>query len=89
MNDLINNYHNLSVDKQKLIRILLDEQGIDLNSRVILPRNGKSNIMPMSFAQKRLWFLEKMEPDTPLYIIPTGVKNTGRDKFRKFCICNQ
>lgn len=78
MEALLKNYLNLSTQKQELIKVLLKEQGIDINDKIILSQKRVSNIFPMSYAQKRLWFLEKLEPESPLYIIPSGVKITGK-----------
>jgi len=77
MKELLENYHQLSLEKQKLVKLLLKEQGIDINSAVILPQKREGNLYPMSFAQQRIWFLEQLEPESPLYIIPSGVKIKG------------
>ena len=39
-----------------------------------VPRNGK---MPLSYAQERLWVLDQIEPDNPLYNIPRALRLRG------------
>ncbi|WP_370644037.1 amino acid adenylation domain-containing protein [Myxococcus sp. RHSTA-1-4] len=38
------------------------------------PRDGE---LPLSFAQQRLWFLYRMEPDSPVYNMPAVLRLTG------------
>jgi amino acid adenylation domain-containing protein len=38
------------------------------------PRDGHP---PLSFAQQRLWFLEQVDPGTPVYLMPAAVRLSG------------
>jgi amino acid adenylation domain-containing protein len=42
-----------------------------------LPR-GEVGRLPLSFAQQRLWFLDQMDPGSPLYNVPLAFRVEGR-----------
>ena len=50
------------------------EQGLDAPP---LKPIGRDQALPLSFAQQRLWFLDQLEPDNPLYNVPHVVRMTG------------
>ncbi|MEM8531146.1 MAG: amino acid adenylation domain-containing protein [Chloroflexota bacterium] len=55
----------LSPEKQKLLSLLLKRKGADFNT------------FPLSFSQKRLWFLNKLEPNSPAYNLFAAFQLTG------------
>lgn len=63
----------LSGKKRAVLEALLREQGIGEAKTERIPRRTESEPAPLSFAQQRIWFLDQLEPENPLYNIHTGV----------------
>ena len=78
MNDIIQDISKLSPEKKKLLELLLKEQNVDLAESKIIPASRETNRFPLSYAQQRMWFLEQLEPGTPLYNNPAAVMLTGQ-----------
>src|SRR5487761_1170347 len=46
-----------------------------------IPRISQGEPLPLSFAQQRLWFLQQLEPGSPLYTIPVAWRLSGHIQF--------
>lgn len=58
------------VDRQK--------ERIDSSSSLLAAQDSKKSMLPMSFAQQRLWFLQRLRPDQTAYHIPFVLRIRGR-----------
>ena len=62
--------------KRELFARLLKKQGLDV-ARAI-PRRGEAGNHELSFAQRRLWFLDQFAPGNAAYNIPAAFHLEGR-----------
>jgi hypothetical protein len=49
------------------------EEKCALLAQLLRKKADKSNLLPLSFAQSRLWFLAPLEPESPAYNIPATI----------------
>ncbi len=70
---------SFSAERQQLLRLRLKEKGVRAPVRDAIPRRAPSNLPPaLSFAQQRLWLLDRLEPGNAVYNIPLAVRLSGR-----------
>jgi len=55
----------------------MSNKSSDLMAVPRIPRRVNRESIPLSFAQQRLWFLDQLEPNSPLYNVPTAVRLSG------------
>jgi amino acid adenylation domain-containing protein len=68
----------LAARKPEIISFLRTSHDPWREERSVIPRIDRSGLLPLSFAQQRLWFLNQLDPDSPVYNIPITVRMRGR-----------
>ncbi len=77
MNEIQKKIASLPGEKRALFEIMLREQGVDLSQIMITPQDRETDVFPLSFSQQRLWFLDRLEPGSPLYNINSVIRMRG------------
>ncbi|MCD4691529.1 MAG: amino acid adenylation domain-containing protein, partial [Calditrichales bacterium] len=76
MSDISKRLSNLSPEKLELLRKKLKKEGKAVKKDVIVKRQNQADY-PMSAAQKRLWFLNQLDPESAFYNIPSALRLKG------------
>ena len=61
--------------QELLARLLAERRAAGTAERI--PRRGATGTAPMSFAQQRLWFLNRVSPANPFYNVQAPVRHRG------------
>ena len=64
-------------NKRDLVRALLKQQGVSLCDKPRIQRRANLDVYPLSFAQQRLWFLDRFDTSTPAYNISLATRLDG------------
>src|SRR5829696_830252 len=67
----------LSPEQRALFTARLRSSGVGRLERETIPRRVPGSPAPLSFAQQRLWFLQRLEPSSAAYNIPSGTRLKG------------
>ena len=63
--------------KRELLSLLLARQGIDPGRAPIVPQARRAGGLAVSFAQERLWFIDRLAPGGSAYNLPVALRLTG------------
>jgi hypothetical protein len=56
---------------------MLNEKGIDLSKTLITPRKNRTDRAPLSYGQRRLWFIDQLQPNSSVYNMPAAYRFRG------------
>jgi len=76
MSDLSERVASLSPEKLALLQARLKKQ-VDASQRVRIAHRTEFGPPPLSFAQERLWFLDRLQPNNPVYNMPISIRFPG------------
>ena len=79
--ELLARIDDLSPERRAMLALRLarkDMQACKKQTIPQLPRNKDSNCFPLSFAQQRLWLVDQLEPNNPIYNIWIGFRLVGK-----------
>ncbi|WP_082348916.1 condensation domain-containing protein [Planktothricoides sp. SR001] len=77
MNDINNRIAKLSPAKRKLLEQRLQQKVKEANRQLTIPPRENPHSAPLSYAQERMWLLDKLEPGNPAYNRPLNIRLTG------------
>jgi len=75
--NLVEEIKKLSPERRDLLERLLKKEAPQAARSIIVPRVRKSNQLPVSFAQQRLWFLDQLQPGNHAFNIPVALRVSG------------
>lgn len=75
--DLYSQIAELAPERRKLLIRAMKQKGVDVFALPITPRPGSPAVSQASFAQQRLWFLDRLLPGSSHYNIPYAVRLSG------------
>jgi amino acid adenylation domain len=67
----------LSPQKRAVLASLLKEEGLPVPSAQGIPRRREGEPVRLSFSQERVWFLEQLQPGSPVHNIPSAFRLPG------------
>ena len=77
MAKLSNRLSNLTPEQLELLRKKLEDKPSTVKRDRIEPRKNREE-HPLSSAQKRLWFLQQLEPESAFYNLPSAIRLKGK-----------
>jgi amino acid adenylation domain-containing protein len=78
MTNLTKELSRLSVERRAVLELLLKRSRSHNEKSPSIPRRKSDGVIPLSFGQQRMWFLDQLEPGNPFYNGSAAMRLTGR-----------
>ena len=85
--DIAADIAELSAEQRELLELLMREEQPDASDLPIGSASSEPDSLPLSFAQERLWFIDKLNPESPTYNIFLGARTKGALKVATLRQC--
>lgn len=83
--DILARKNNLTPEQRAQLESRLRGEASPVSMPDPIGRSEQTSRPPLSFAQKRLWFLNQLEPGNPFYNVPRALRFEGALDHRALC----
>ncbi|HEY9856592.1 MAG TPA: amino acid adenylation domain-containing protein, partial [Stenomitos sp.] len=77
MSDISRRLADLPLEKRALLEEKLRQKLQGATRPRLITKVERGSVIPLSFAQRRLWFMDQLEPGNPQYNMPTAMRLVG------------
>ncbi len=75
--ETLKNIATLTPMQRRALEALLQKEGVDVSRLPIARRPSPDGVYPLSYPQQRLWFLNRLAPDEPVYNVASSLLIQG------------
>ncbi len=77
MSSILDRLAQLSPERRRLLQKLLEQEAVATEGTGEIRRRSAGARLPLSFAQQRLWFIDRLDPGTAAYNMPFPLRLRG------------
>lgn len=77
MTRILQTLQSLPAEKRKALAVMMTRKGVDLFRDLPVTAVDRSQPLPLSYAQQRLWLVDQLEAEKGAYVVPGVFRLTG------------